>query len=130
MTGAVREGLYFQRGAVGDGYVSRVLTTPDYTAGDAQFLDDARPHEVQLRPILPSERTPRSSGKYPRGARQLVFKPLMGLELRAIVFLPSRHRGNTPENVRLAVREVSRFDKGFGRLFELALAGQAVLAVG
>lgn len=118
-----RRGLYIQRGASGDDLVSRVLQSPDYSAGDAQFLDDDRPHDVQLRPLLPSERTPRSSGKYPRGARLLVFRPPLGLELRAVVHMPSRCRDNTPENARLAVGEVARLDPALGKLFGLALTG-------
>lgn len=124
-------GLFMQRGPAGDSYVSRVMGVPDYSAGDAQFLDDTRPHDVQIRPLLPSERTPRSSGKYPRGTRLIVYRPLLGMELRAVVHLASRHRANTPENVRIAVAEVKRFDKSIGAAFELALNGTSIVgAVG
>lgn len=127
MIGRARQGMFFQRGAVGDDYVTRVLPLPSYSEGDSQFLDDARPFDVQLRPLLPSERTPRSSGRYPRGTRLLVFKPPLGLELRAIVFMPSRRRDNTAENVRLAIREVARMNPDLGKLFELAMTGHAVV---
>lgn len=121
-----RHGLYLQRGPVGDSLISRAVTVPDYTIGD-QLLDSSRPHDVQLRPMLPSERTPNSTGRYSRGARMLVFKPLIGMELRAFVHMPSGRRDNTEANVRLAVAELSKFDRGVAKLFEMALEGTSIL---
>jgi hypothetical protein len=115
--------LYVATHAVSGKMTSFVADTPNLEAGDAQFLDDERPFELQIRPLLASERTPNSVDDYPPGAHWLIFKSRSGKQLRAIVKLPFNRRKNTRSNALRAVEEVEKYDLRFGALFRLASRG-------
>ena len=116
-------GLFTATHAITGNLVSFEADTPDLRAGDAEFLDVDRPHELQIRPVLSSERTPTAIGDYPPGAHWLIFKSPTGKQLRAIVKLPYAHRRNTRSNALRGVREVEKFDLRYGALFRLVSRG-------
>lgn len=118
-----KRGLYTATHAITGKLATFEADAPDLDAADAQFLDADRPFELQIRPVLSSERTPTATGDYPPGAHWLIFKSVTGKQLRAIVKLPFSHRKNTRSNALRAVREVEKFDLRYGALFRLVSQG-------
>jgi hypothetical protein len=116
-------GLFTATHAITGKLVSFAADVPDLAAGDAEFLDAARPFELQIRPVLSAERTPGAIGDYPPGAHWLIFKSATGKQLRAIVKLPFSHSRNTRSNAMRAVRQVERYDLRYGALFRLVSRG-------
>ncbi|HHY50166.1 MAG TPA: hypothetical protein GYA10_10510 [Alphaproteobacteria bacterium] len=116
-------GLFTARSAISGKYVSFTAPAPDLAAGDAQFLDESRPHELQTRPLLSSERTPNSIDEYPPGAQWLIYRSPTGKQLRAIIKVPLRYRRNVRSNMERAVEQVEKFDLAHGAMFRLALNG-------
>lgn len=90
-----------------------------FEAGDAQFLDQDRLHELQIRPLLNSER-PSSIAPYPPGTMMLVVRG--PIELRAVVKLSYPYRKNLFSNCIRALEQVERFDPQLGSLFRAAMA--------
>jgi len=123
MTDAPQRGVFFAKGPVGDDFRSFIDDAPDWAPGDAEFLDADRPHELQVRPLLKSERTPRTTGEYPPGAHFLIYRSPTGKQLRAIVRLPFSRRKNIRSTAEYAVRQVAKFSAAHGVLFDMALRG-------
>jgi hypothetical protein len=101
--------------------MSRCIT-PDYTAGDAQFLDDDPKRFVQLRPILKHEQHP---GRFfGPSDLMLVGRGFGSTELRGFVRMRPGYRANTPRNIALAIQQIEDFDPVLGAMFRLAHAGR------
>lgn len=96
---------------------------PDVAAGDLAYLDPARPHDVQIRPMLNSERPPDSRDSYPPGAMWLVWTSRSGFQVRSIVQVPAPYRKNIRSNVSRAIAKTAKFSTAHGHLFALAHAG-------
>lgn len=96
---------------------------PDVAAGDLAYLDPARPHDVQIRPMLSTERPPASRDNYPPGAMWLVWTSRSGFQLRSIVQMPVPYRKNIRSNVSRAIAKTAKFSAAHGKMFALAHSG-------
>jgi hypothetical protein len=101
--------------------ISRWIT-PDFSAGDAQFLDSDAKRHVQLRPILDHEKHPGRS--YGPSDLMLVCRGFGPREFRAFVRMRPGDRANTPRNVAYAVQQIEGLSPGIGAFFRAALAGR------
>jgi hypothetical protein len=96
--------------------------TPDFTAGDTQFLDDDQARPVQIRPILEHEKHPDRA--YTPADRMLVCRGFGPKEIRGFVRMKPGYRENTPRNVALAVQQIEKHMPSLGKFFREALAGR------
>ena len=113
-------GLLLARGPADGEFVAHHRSAAAYAEGDAQFLDQSRLYEPQIRPLLASERTPRSVGSEGPGVMLLIIPGPP--ELRAVVRLSYPYRANRRSNCLRALEQVEKFDPRVGQLFRVAMA--------
>src|SRR5690242_13159377 len=88
---------------------------PDPKAVDAEFFVKDPTRLVQMRPVLKHEQT----GREFTPADRMIVTTAPGLQFRAFVRMKPGHRDNTPQNVRRAIKQITRFSETTGFVFQM-----------